>query len=148
LEIQPGFELKTIFEATNVNSIIVGDFEVTRDHFILVGGIGTFLPTALTREIASFEDVLKSLGDHSDESIWEKGEERNSAFVLVLGRDGATFADRIFFDTRFRRIKNLVAEGGDRFIAAGSALGDRGWLIAFSLRNGASLSDNSKSFGR
>jgi CHAT domain-containing protein len=131
-EVGAGFELKTIFQASNINSMEVNDFAATKDGFVLVGTTLTFLPTALTREVLNIEEFAKS--NLWDESIWERGEEHRSAFVLVLGKDGAVVGDRVFPDVRNRSISNVVADKSGRFIAVGSAFGDRGWAIAFSLR--------------
>lgn len=58
-ELGPNFELKSIFLTNNVNSVVVRDFIVTPDNFVLVGGVQTFLPTAITKEIISFEKIIK-----------------------------------------------------------------------------------------
>jgi hypothetical protein len=127
-EIQAGFELKTIFERKPANTIEVGDFVVTPDRFILVGVFRAFLPTALTRETMGVQAI-----DPWDDSLLEKVEERTSAFILVLAKDGTVIGDRVFPDTRHRSLSNVVAEASGRFVAVGSALGDRGWVISFDL---------------
>ncbi len=95
-EVGAGFELKTIFRTSNVNGIDVNDFAATKDGFVLVGMIRTFLPTASSREVLSLEQLERS--NLWDELFWERDEAPGSAFVLVLGKDGAMLADRVFPD--------------------------------------------------
>jgi hypothetical protein len=128
------FELKTIFESHNVNSIDVSDFEVTAEHFVLGGTVRVFLPTAVTRQMLNLEE-LKSFrgGNPLDDAFWEIGEERGSAFVLAIRRDGTIFGDRVFSDLRNRSIASIIAMGANRFVSVGGAFGDRGWAMVFSL---------------
>lgn len=83
--------------------------------------------------------TLKELWDHrrSDpfgESTQELGEIRQGAFILVVGRDGSPQTDRVFVDPRRRFLGRIVQASDDRFIAVGSALGQRGWIVDFSVK--------------
>ena len=64
-------ELRTIFQTSSVNSVEVKDFEVTPNHFILVGNVQTFLPASSTRLSLKFEELGgdKQLGDAFGENI-------------------------------------------------------------------------------
>jgi hypothetical protein len=116
----------------------VVDFVVTPDRFVLVGVIRTFLPTALTRETMSVQAI-----DPWDDSFLEKLDERASAFILVLAKDGAALSDRVFPDTRNRSMSNVVSEPSGRFVAVGSAFGDHGWVMSFNLnRNPSTLRES------
>ena len=136
VEIEPGFELKTIFETTgknakfetngNVNSLDVTDLEVTADKFVLVGRIWIAWPTTATRETIT----------GSPDAWWEKHQEHASAFVLIIGKDGAILGDRVFIDMSSRSLSSVVAQTSDRFIAVGQAFGDRGWVLAFRVQKG------------
>ncbi len=53
--------------------------------------------------------------------------------ILVLGTDGAVVADRVFPDLENRSLSDIAAMGRNHFIAVGSAIGDRGWVVAFSV---------------
>jgi hypothetical protein len=131
VEIEPGFELKTIFETNgNVNSLDVTDLEVTTDKFVLVGRIWIAWPTTATRETIT----------GSPNAWWEKHQERASAFVLIIGKDGAILGDRVFIDMSSRSLLGVVAQASDRFIAVGNAFGDRGWVLAFKFNKGGSNS--------
>jgi CHAT domain-containing protein len=134
-ELTPTLELRTTFESNNVNSLEVHDFEITSDGTVLLAGVTrTFLPTALTVAIMTL-DQLKDYKIHDmwDESIWETTEEQRIAFVLALGKDGAVLGDRVFLDLRNRSISTLASEPSGRFIAVGSAFGDRGWVAGLRL---------------
>jgi hypothetical protein len=67
------------------------------------------------------------------ESLWEGREEHESALVLVVAKNGAELADRIFPDPRSRRIASVIQNSSDHFVAVGNALGDRGWALGFHL---------------
>ncbi|HKD28279.1 MAG TPA: hypothetical protein VKC66_20550 [Xanthobacteraceae bacterium] len=110
------------------------DFEATPDRFILVGSSMGFAPTAVTTKVMTLEQ-LRNYKPHDlgDDSVWEQSEERPGAFILVLGRDGVPRRDRVFLDLRYRRLVRIEADSGNRFIAAGSALGERGWVVDFRL---------------
>jgi CHAT domain-containing protein len=126
--------LHTIYESKNANSLEVRDFEATPDRFILVGMAQSFAPTAVTTKIMTLEQLRNyKPADIWDDSIWDRNEERQAAFILVLGRDGVPRADRVFVDLRARSLTRVVADSDLRFLAAGAALGGRGWLIDFSV---------------
>jgi hypothetical protein len=137
-ELTPGLELKTIFESNNVNSLDINDFEITSDGIVLLAGrTHTFLPTVLTVAIMSLEQLRNYKGgDPWDESFWEKTEQHAIAFVLALSKDGVVLGDRVFPDLRSRSISTLALENSDRFIAVGSAFGDRGWIVGLRLGDG------------
>ena len=137
-ELTPGLDLKTIFESNNVNSLDINDFEITSDGIVLLAGrTHTFLPTALTVAIMSLEQLKNYKGgDPWDESFWEKTERHAIAFVLALSKDGVVLGDRVFPDLRSRSISALALENSDRFIAVGSAFGDRGWIVGLRLGDG------------
>ena len=132
VELGPQFELKSIFQTNNVNSINVRDFIITPDAFVLVGGVRTFLPTALTRETISFEKIIEQ--NVWADSFWERSEDHENATVLVIRKDGTLLADRVFPDLLNRSISDVVEITDNSFLAVGSAFGDRGWVISFSLR--------------
>lgn len=133
-EIGSGFELREIFQSQNVTDIDVSDFAIAENSYILVGGIRTFMPTALVRESMTLEQ-LKHLpfSDPFSPSFWEKNDQHTSAFVLVIDKNAKRLADRSFPDVLNRYISNVIAVSSDQFVAVGSALGDRGWAIGFSL---------------
>lgn len=134
VEIDPKFGLRSLFETSYINSVEVKDFEVTPDYFVVVGSSQTFLPTALTTKILSLKELKTyQAPDVWSESFWEKNEQVGNGLILVLRKDGAVVADRIFPDLENRSISNVAAMGRDHFIAVGSAFGDRGWVVAFSL---------------
>jgi hypothetical protein len=130
VEISPDFELRTIFETSNVNSLEVTDLEITSEHFVLVGTSHTFLPTSSTREPLSIE----KLADVWNEDFWENNEDQLSAFVLVVAADGTYVSDRVFSGVAHRGISSLLAIGSRSFVAAGETFSARGWIMAFSLR--------------
>jgi hypothetical protein len=140
-ELGPDLDLTTIFESKNVNSLEVHDLAFTSDGFVLLAGATrTFLPTALTVAVMSFEQLKapdqSKAPDPWDESFWEKNtEEQRSAFVLALRKDGTVLGDRVFLDLRNRSISTLATETPDRLIAVGSAFGDRGWVVGLRLGN-------------
>jgi len=126
--------LHSIYESNNSNSLEVRDFEATPDRFVLVGSTESFAPTAVTTKIMTLEQLRNyKPADPWDDSIWEQSEERPGAFILVVGRDGIPRRDRVFLDLRYRRLVRIEADSGNRFIAAGSALGERGWVVDFSV---------------
>ena len=136
VELGPEFEIKSIFQTNNVSSVDVGDFVVTPDYFLMVGGIRTFLPTTLTKETKGFQNIIEQ--NLWDESIWEKGDGHSNAFILVIRKDGTLLADKIFPDLLNRGISNVAAITPNHFLAVGSAFGDHGWVFAFSLRGPSS----------
>jgi CHAT domain-containing protein len=134
LELLPAWEFRTIYEAQNINSLEAFSLEVTDDYFVMAGGMRTFLPTALTREIMTTEQ----LSDFQpkkwfDESYWEDLDDHSSAFLLVLGKDATVFADKVVPDLLHRQLSSIVATGENQFAGVGSAVGDRGWIVVFSL---------------
>jgi CHAT domain-containing protein len=132
--IGPGYESRTIFESNNVNSLEVHDLQIIKGGIVLLAGtIRIFLPTALTVEVKSLEQLKNYKVDPWDVSSWEKSEDNPAAFVLVLNRDGAVLADRVFLDLRNRSISMLAIRAADRLIAVGSAFGDRGWIVGLRL---------------
>jgi CHAT domain-containing protein len=133
-ELGPEYEFKTIFESNNVNSLEVHDLEVTSDGIILLAGVTvTFLPTASTLAVRSAEEIIKSSFDFTDESIWEKTEQRGIAFVVALSKDGQVLGDRVFPDLRYRTISTLAVERSGRLMAVGGAFGGRGWVAELRL---------------
>jgi CHAT domain-containing protein len=129
-----------IYESTNANALEVYDFEVTPDRFILVGVSATFAPTTVTTKTVTQAQLQNSnTFDPSNDSIWERTEERPGAFILEVGRDGAPHGDRVFLDLRSRRLVSIQADLGNRFVAVGGALGERGWIIDFSVGDEMSL---------
>jgi hypothetical protein len=132
VEIGPQFALRSIFQTSNVNSTDIRDFIITPEHFVLVGGIRTFLPTAVTRETVSFEKIIEQ--NPWDDSFWEKSEDHENAFVLIIKKDGTQLADLVLPDLRNRSIVSVASTTPNHFTAVGSAFGDRGWVVAFSLR--------------
>ncbi len=115
VEILENLESKTIFQTSNVNSVEVTDFEITPEHFILVGRVRTFLPTSSIRLSLNLEELRdKRWGD----SFWENNEDQLSALVLVVGRNGAFVGDRVFSGVATRAIQNVVALDSFRFVAA------------------------------
>ena len=134
VELSPGYELRTIFESNNVNSLEVHDLQIIKGRIVLLAGTTrTFLPTALTVEVKSLEQLKNYKVDPWDVSSWEKSEDNPAAFVLVLNRDGAVLADRVFPDLLNRSISMLAIRASDRLIAVGSAFGDRGWIVGLRL---------------
>jgi CHAT domain-containing protein len=127
-------ELAEIFHTNNVNGIEVTDFAVTKERFVLVGRILTLLPSAVTKDIMTPEQLnALSHPDPWDPSVWEQAEERASAFVLVVSREGTAIADRVFSDVRHRSLCCVVAAGPNRFLTVGNAFGDPGWAMIFTI---------------
>ena len=134
-EFGPGFDFKSLFETSSVNSIEVKDLLITPNHFIFAGDLRTFLPSALTTEIWSLEKLSNYKGeDPFAESFWEKQEDVGNGFVLVIHRDGKPLADKVFPDQLNRSISNVVPMEDNRFIAVGTAIGNRGWAFSFNLK--------------
>jgi CHAT domain-containing protein len=133
VEISPAFELRTIYETRNVNSLDVTDLEVTSDHFVLVGTLHTFLPTSSTRETLSTE---KLAADVWNDAFWERNEDQLSAFVLVVAANGSYVSDRVFSGVAHRAISSIVAVESGSFVAAGETFSARGWIMSFSLPKG------------
>jgi CHAT domain-containing protein len=129
----------TIYESNIINNVEVHDFEATPDHFILVGMVQSFTPTALTTKIMTPEQLQTHTADIWRDSFWEQNEEHLAAFILVLGSDGVPREDRVFADPLARTLARIAAESDHRFLAAGSALGGRGWLVGFSIGDEMSL---------
>jgi CHAT domain-containing protein len=130
VEIKPDLKTTKIFELEFINSLEVTDFIVGSDQFVLVGGLQTFLPSVLAREIKSADEY--TIPDLGDESIWDN-ETIGNAVIIVVNRDGKVEADKVINDTRSRRLYRLASIGSGHFIANGSALGDRGWIAEFTL---------------
>jgi CHAT domain-containing protein len=140
VELDPEFGLKSIVEVNNVNNLDIQDFAIAGNHFIVVGRIQVFLPTALTKEILGLERILDR--KPWDETKWETGDARWNGFILVVRRDGTPVADRVFADPRQRNLSSLASLGANRFAAAGSAFGDRGWAIGFTVGEPAGAARN------
>jgi hypothetical protein len=135
VEFGAGFDFKSLFETSSVNSIEVKDLLITPDHFIFAGDLRTFLPSALTTEIWSLEKLSNYKGeDPFSESFWEKQEDVGNGFVLVIHRDGKPLADKVFPDQLNRSVSNVVPMEDNRFIAVGTAIGNRGWAFSFNLK--------------
>jgi hypothetical protein len=132
VEISPEFELRTIFQTSNVSSVEVTDLEITSESFVLVGKVSTFLPTSSVREAISADWIRDN---YWSASLLEKSEDQLSAFVLVVGKNGAYLGDRVFSGTSMRSIKSVVAVESRGFVTAGETGGERGWIMAFSLQN-------------
>jgi hypothetical protein len=133
-----------VYESRNTNGLEVFDFEVTPERFVLVGVSTSFSPTAVTTKIMTQDKVREKLQNSNtlDPSlIWENTEDRAGAFILELGRDGAPRGDRVFLDLRSRRLVSLQADSDSRFVAVGGALGERGWLVGFSVGDEMSLTE-------
>ena len=142
VELAPDFQMTQIFQSQTVNSIDLIDLAITKDYFVLVGGIETSVPSTLVKETMTLEQLKNyQAPDPLSQSFWEKAESHTSAIVLIVGRDGAILGNRVFPDVLNRRIASVIEESSDHFVAVGSAFGDRGWAIGFtlamSLRKGA-----------
>ena len=133
VELKSEFQLITIFDSHNVNSIDVTDLVITKKYFVLVGDIRIFLPTTVVQKPMTIEQLKEYAPDLWRKSFWEEGEEHASAFVLVVSSDGVKLGDRVFADVLNRRISNVMEEPSGKFVAVGDALGDRGWAVGFSL---------------
>jgi CHAT domain-containing protein len=125
--------LHSLFESKSVDDFEVYDFVATPDHFILVGSIYSFAPTTVTSNMTLEELRNRRRSDPFGESTQELGEIRQGAFILVVGRDGSPQGDRVFVDARRRFLGRIVQASDDRFIAIGSALWQRGWIVDFSV---------------
>jgi CHAT domain-containing protein len=133
-EVGAGFDLKPLFQTSNVNSVGVRDLLVTHEHFIFVGDLRTFLPSALTAEVWSLEKLSNYKGEDAlSDSFWDKQEDVGNGFVLVIRKNGTWVADKVFPDQLNRSISNVVSMGSNHFIAVGSAIGNRGWTLEFGL---------------
>jgi hypothetical protein len=129
VEFDTDFQPKTLFESNSVNSLEIRDFAVTDKNFLLVGTLYSFLPSALVSETMSPDQPMVQALD----PIWDKAESIGNAAVIVIGRDGQKQADRVFPDIRNRSLSAVAMRDPGHFIAAGSALGDRGWTVGLSL---------------
>jgi CHAT domain-containing protein len=130
VEISPDFELRTIFETNNINSVEATDLEIASKHFVLVGTAHTFLPTSSAREPFSADTQLAGLWN---DEFWENNEDQLSGFVLVVSEDGTQVSDRVFSGVAHRAISSLLAVGSGSFVAAGETSSARGWIMAFSI---------------
>ena len=129
-EINADLEFRPMYELKGINSLEPSDFVTTDESFIVVGRLRTSVATSATRDEARNGSPRRS---HWGENQWEAGEERYSAFILVIGKDGTLLADRVFADPRSRWLTKLVMLSPHRFVAVGSAFGDRGLVLGFSL---------------
>jgi CHAT domain-containing protein len=84
-EIGPGYELRTIFESKNVNSLEVHDLKITSNGVVLLAGTTrTFLPTAPTVAVMSPEELKNyKFTDAWDDSFWEQTESHGIGFILA-----------------------------------------------------------------
>jgi hypothetical protein len=131
VEITNNLESKTIFQTSNVSSVEVTDFEITPEHFVLVGRMRTFLPASSTRLSLKLEDLSNKVWS---DSFWENNENQMSALVLVLAKNGSFDGDRVFSGVATRAIQNIVAMDSSHFVTAGSTFNERGWIVSFSLQ--------------
>jgi hypothetical protein len=137
VELDSDFQPKILFESNSINSLEIRDFAVTDQEFILVGKLSTFLPTVLVDEVMTLDQLKNYKGsDLFDESIWDKTDRIGNAAVVVVGRDGRKRVDRIFTDTRNRSLSAIAIRDSSHFVAVGSALGDHGWTVGISLKDG------------
>jgi CHAT domain-containing protein len=130
VEISSDFELRTIFETSNINSLEANDLEIGSDHFVLVGTTHTFLPASSTRKPFMAEGQLADLWN---DEFWENNEDQQSGFVLVVSADATQVSDRVFSGVAHRAISSLLSAGSGSFVAAGETFSARGWIMAFSL---------------
>jgi CHAT domain-containing protein/tetratricopeptide (TPR) repeat protein len=130
IEMNASYDASVMFQSASINSVEVLDIKAAENGIILLSGIvRTFLPTALMATTMSIEELRNYKGvDPWSESFWDSGEKRGAAFVLALDSHGSVLGDRVFADPRDRSIRALVHETSDRWLAVGSAFGDRGWI--------------------
>jgi CHAT domain-containing protein len=133
IEIDRDFGISTVFETSNVNGVLISDFAVTPGAFVFAGSVFLFQPRALANKTESLEQGRHfHLPDFGDE-LWDRSDEIANALILVVGRNGRMLADKVFHDVRNRGFNSLLASDRDRFVAGGSTMGDRGWIVGLRL---------------
>jgi CHAT domain-containing protein len=129
----PRQSMKTLYQTQTTNSVQAQDFEVTDDRFVMVGRVYVFLPPMLVRPTLSNEDLLASTKrDYLSDSIFDSYDFVMNAAILLISRDGTFIADKVVHDSRNRNLSALAIRANRRYVASGSALGDRGWIVEFS----------------
>jgi CHAT domain-containing protein len=129
----PGQSMKTLFQTQTTNSVQAQDFEITDDRFVIVGRVYVFLPPILVRPTLSNEQLqASSQRDFLSESIFDSYDFTMNAAILLINRDGTFVADKVIHDARNRNLSALAIRANRRYLASGSALGDRGWIVEFS----------------
>jgi len=107
--------------------------------FVLSGLVQVQLPTTLLREVITLGQLTSHDPAFWERWVWERGEERPNAFVLIGSSDGTVLGDRVFPDLLAGGITGVVASGPRQIVGVGAALGDRGWMVV--LEPNASLGD-------
>jgi hypothetical protein len=133
VEVDRDFTIRTIFESNSVNGVEISDFEVTPKAFVLVGRVYSFLPRVLANQTMNLERSRHFQMPELRDEFWDQGDSIANGLILVVGRDGNAEGDKVFYDVRNRGFSRVVANETGRFIAAGSALGDHGWIVGFTL---------------
>ena len=131
---------ETVFRYEGVNDIELRDFTPLGNTFVFSGSVLVQLPTTLLKEVIPLAQ-LTSPPDPAfwERWVWERGEERPNAFVLIGSSDSTVLEDRVFPDLLNRGRYSLVASGPRQIVGVGAALGDRGWMVV--LEPNASLGD-------
>jgi hypothetical protein len=139
---------ETVFRYEGVNGIDVNgielwDFAPLGNTFVLSGSVQVQLPTTLLREVIP-RGQLTSPFDPAfwERWVWERGEERPNAFVLIGSSDGTVLGDRVFPDLLAGGITGVAVSSPRQIVGVGAALGDRGWMVV--LEPNASLGDRGR----
>jgi CHAT domain-containing protein len=125
--------VKAIFQTNTVNSVEAEDFEVTNDRFIIVGRVSVFLPPILVRPTMTPEQLNNyPKQDFLNDSIFDASDSIMNALILLVGRDGTLFGDKVVHDPRSGGLQGVATRGNRRYLGSGSALAGKGWIIQFS----------------
>jgi hypothetical protein len=127
--------MQTLFQTETTNSVEAMDFETTNNGFVVVGRVWLFLPPVLANPTMSSEQLENFLKkDLLDELHLDKYDFVTNAAILNIRRDGKLIGDKVIHDPRDGYLMGVARRGVGRYVASGSALGGRGWVLEFSAR--------------
>jgi hypothetical protein len=123
--------VQTLFQTETTNGVDATDFETTNNGFVVVGRVLIFLPPVLANPTMSSEQLQKSFSELLNESRLDKMDWVQNAAILNISRDGKLIGDKVIHDARNRYLMGVARRGVGRYVASGSALGGRGWVLEF-----------------
>jgi CHAT domain-containing protein len=127
--------IEALFQTNAVNSVEAEDFEATGEGFVIVGRVSILLPPILVRPIMTLEQLQNPKRDYLNDSIFDTSDSVMNALILNVRRDGTFLGDKVIHDARSGSLAGVAARGENRYLALGSALAGKGWLIQFGLTN-------------
>ena len=114
---------ETVFRYEGVDGIEVDDIELwdfapLGNTFVLSGSVLVQLPTTLLREVITLGQLTSHDPAFWERWVWERGEERPNAFVLIGSSDGTVLGDRVFPDLLAGGITGVVASGPRQIVGS------------------------------